>query len=83
MQADSEARIAMLRKKARKGKSKEEDAAEKSLERQLQSKGRRAGDAENTIDEAATSTMSTRVAKPSQNGSNTHATITTKEGHCE
>lgn len=41
MQADAEARIAMLRsKKAKRGKTAEEDQAERALESQLKGKGR-------------------------------------------
>lgn len=45
MQADSEARIAMLRKKSKKGKSVEEDRAEKALNKQLKGKARAVEDA--------------------------------------
>jgi len=40
MQADSESRISMLRKKSKKGKSREEDQAQKALEKQLKGKGK-------------------------------------------
>ena len=45
-QADSEARIALLRKKSKRGKTKEEDEAEKALDRQLKGKGRAAEEEE-------------------------------------
>lgn len=80
MQADSEARIALLRKRAKKGKSKEEDQAEKALERQLQNKGRPPADAvdedgPNAVDEHAPSAVATRRDQSTVN-------ITTEKGHC-
>jgi hypothetical protein len=72
MQADSEARIALLRKRAKKGKSKEEDQAEKALERQLHNKGRPEAAEEQEPAELV-------ARKPEQ----TNVTITTADGHCE
>lgn len=74
MQADSEARIALLRKRAKKGKSKEEDHAEKALERQLQNKGRPAELADGANDKA--------VAVANQRDTST-VNITTADGHCK
>lgn len=72
MQADSEARIALLRKKSKKGKSKEEDTAEKALDRQLKGRGR-AGE----VDE-------TKADPELHRQANEHlASITTKDGHCK
>lgn len=73
MQADSEARIALLRKRAKKGKSKEEDQAEKALEQQLQKRGRATESTEQRIDKTAT------VAR---NRDDSTVNITTEDGHC-
>ena len=72
MQADSEARIALLRKKSKKGKSKEEDQAEKALDKQLKGKGR----AEEQDDG---SDRRDSVQAPNDD----LTSITTKDGHCE
>lgn len=74
MQADSEARLALLRKRAKKGKSKEEDQAEKALERQLLNKGRpEASDEKDLVENA-------EVARP---GNDANVTIMSADGHCE
>jgi hypothetical protein len=78
MQADSEARIALLRKRAKKGKSKEEDQAEKALERQLQNKGRHE-EPKPEGNGAEGGRSITRVAA----SQDTHVNITTADGHCE
>lgn len=70
MQADSEARIALLRKRAKKGKSREEDQAEKALERQLLNKGR----LENSVEK----TEETPVARKRDD---TNVTIMSEDGH--
>jgi hypothetical protein len=76
MQADSEARIALLRKKSKKGKSKEEDEAEKALDKQLKGKGR----AEQQDGSQDTSVQTAiKVNRPNDD----LTSITTKEGHCE
>jgi hypothetical protein len=58
MQADSEARIAMLRKKSKKGKSVEEDQAEKALDKQLKGKARAVEDAAQ-VEESAHNSITT------------------------
>lgn len=72
MQADSEARIALLRKKSKKGKSKEEDQAEKALDKQLKGKGR---------EDVETEARSHRPKEVER--SDDLANIITKDGHCE
>lgn len=74
MQADSEARIALLRKRAKKGKSKEEDQAEKALEKQLMNKGKSSGNGEDMQE-------SSNVVASKRNEA--EVSITTEKGHCK
>lgn len=74
MQADSEARIALLRKRAKKGKSKEEDQAEKALERQLTNKGRT-----QEMEVTATSEDGPTIRKRED----ANVSIMSADGHCK
>lgn len=77
MQADSEARIALLRKRSKRGKTKEEDDAEKALERQLKGKGK----ADESQAESEQESESRANILKATDTSLDH--IITDRGHCE
>ena len=75
----------MLRRKAKKGKSAEEDAAEKEMDRQLKGKGRVVDGQQPEVgqerESRATIVRPQATAPPAQAGRPEYSFMT-KEGHC-
>lgn len=89
MQADSEARIAMLRrKKGKKGKSREEDEAERALEKQLggstgAGRGMERASSDGTVSMHEEQQRQSRTTTLSTASDYSLESITTEQGHCE
>ena len=74
----------MLRRKAKKGKTAEEDAAEKQLDNQLKGKGRAVdgSEEEEKNRESRATIIRPQATVPPAQGGRPEYSFTTKEGHC-